>query len=82
MDWPDWWDWELEISSHCLKRMSERNFSEADLRAMIQDARGVDEQEHGTFIVETEHEGTRWEVIVSPDERNQAIIVVTAYPDN
>jgi hypothetical protein len=79
MDWPDWWDWEIEISSHCLKRMQDRGFHEAGLRAMLEDATGLIEQEHGTFIVETVHEGNRWEVIVSPDDEKQVIIVVTAY---
>ena len=22
--WPDWWDWELELSPHLLKRMTDR----------------------------------------------------------
>ena len=35
MELPDWWDWELEISSHCLKRMSERSFNETDLRTLV-----------------------------------------------
>ena len=36
MQWPDWWEWEIEISSHCLKRMSERGLNETDLRAMLE----------------------------------------------
>jgi len=79
MEWPDWWDWELEISSHCRKRMRERDFSEIDLRAMLEDATSVLEQEHGTFIVETVYEDTPWEVIVCPDEERQLVVVVTGY---
>lgn len=35
MNWPIWWDWELEISPHVEKRMEERNFTEIDLRDMM-----------------------------------------------
>ncbi len=58
---PDWWDWELEISSHCLKRMTERGFNEAELRAMMEDVTSVEYQDHGTFIVQTSHDSVRWE---------------------
>ena len=78
---PDWWDWELEIGSHCLKRMSDRGFTEADLRAMIEDAESVELQDHGTYIVVTKLEKERWEVVVTPDEKKQVVIVVTAYAD-
>ena len=71
----------MEISSHCLKRMSDRGFTEADLRAMIDDAESVELQAHGTYIVVTQSEQVRWEVIVKPDEKKQVIIVVTAYAD-
>lgn len=80
MDWPVWWDWELEISSHCLKRMEDRGFTETDLRSMVADAFGIAVQEHGTFAVQTQHNGTPWEVIVAPDDEEEIIIVVTAYP--
>ena len=82
MVWPDWWEWELEISSHCLKRMQDRGFHEADLRAMLDDATGFVEQTHGTFLVETCQEGRRWEVVVSPDFERQVVVVVTAYPSS
>jgi len=29
-EWPEWWGWELEFTSHLLKRMIDRGFSEAD----------------------------------------------------
>ncbi len=38
MNWPTWWDWELENSPHAEKRMEERNFTEVDLRSMMQRA--------------------------------------------
>ncbi len=32
---PEWWDWELELSPHLLKRMEDRQFNEVDLRTML-----------------------------------------------
>lgn len=50
--------------------------------AMLEDATGLVEQTHGTFLVETRHEGRSWEVIVSPDEELQLLVIVTAYPNS
>ena len=80
MKWPEWWEWETEVSSHCLKRMSERGFNEIDLRAMLDDAESLHEQTHGTFLVVTTLADCHWEVIVSPDEVHRLVVVVTAYP--
>ena len=44
-DWPGWWEWELELTSHLLKRMVDRHFSEVDLRGMIETATGLREEE-------------------------------------
>jgi hypothetical protein len=30
--WPEWWDWELELTPHLLKRLVDRGFTEVDLR--------------------------------------------------
>ena len=38
--WPDWWAWELELSSHVEKRMGDRDFSEVELRDMLERATG------------------------------------------
>jgi len=32
---PEWWDWELELNPHWLKRMGDRRFTEIDLRRML-----------------------------------------------
>jgi hypothetical protein len=59
----------------------DRDFSEVDLRLMLQHARGhrADIVE-GRFVIETEHKLARWEVIVEPDELDHLLVVVTAYP--
>lgn len=79
--WPDWWDWELDLSPHLLKRMDDRRFSEIDLRRMMERAYGRREDAvEGRWVIETRHRGRTWEVIVEPDEDRQLLVVVTAYP--
>jgi hypothetical protein len=41
VEWPEWWQWELELSPHLLKRMLDRRFNETDLRLMVAAARGI-----------------------------------------
>lgn len=80
-DWQAWWDWELELSSHVLKRMVDRDFSDVDLRAMMESAVSFREgDEAGRFVVVTSHEQRPWEVIVEPDADDHLLIVITAYP--
>lgn len=77
----DWWDWELELSPHLLKRMTDRRFTEIDLRRMLETASGYREDVvEGRWIIETRHRGRAWEVIVEPDGERQLLVVVTAYP--
>ena len=78
---PDWWDWQLDLTPHLLKRMEDRDFNELDLRQMLQAAGAwkgdiVD----GRWVIEARHNGRRWEVIVEPDESEQLLVVITAYP--
>lgn len=80
-DWPDWWEWELEFTSHLEKRMDDRDFTELDLRAMLERAESyrpsvVAER----WMVRTRHRGAEWAVIVEPDSNAQLLVVVTAYP--
>jgi len=81
VDWPDWWSWELELSPHLLKRMTDRQFNEADLRLMLAEASGY-HQDHveGRWVVETRSGGRAWEVVVEPDSDQRTLVVVTAYP--
>jgi hypothetical protein len=36
MEWPTWWEWEIEITSHLETRMEDRDFTEIDLRQMLE----------------------------------------------
>ncbi len=78
---PSWWEWDLGLSVHLLKRMVDRDFSEVDLRRMLE--RGtrlrVDVVD-GRWVVETSHARHPWEVIVEPDEEIRLLVVITAYP--
>jgi hypothetical protein len=78
---PAWWDWELELSPHLLKRMVDRQFTEIDLRWMLEHmARLRRDILEGRWVAEARHRGRDWEVIVEPDFESQRLVVVTAYP--
>lgn len=78
--WPEWWNWELELSPHLLKRMDDRRFTEIDLRRMLERATGYREDVvEGRWVIETKHRGRAWEVIVEPDPERGLLVVVTAY---
>ena len=77
----EWWDWELELSPHLLKRMGDRRFTELDLRRMLERATGYrTDVVEGRWVFETRHRRRAWEVIVEPDWERQLLVVVTAYP--
>jgi hypothetical protein len=77
---PDWWEFELELSPHVLDRMIERDFSEADLRLMMEVANGLRSSESiGRWNVETSRLGDQWEIVVEPDVLDRVIVVITAY---
>jgi hypothetical protein len=78
---PEWWDWELRLSSHLLDRMLDRGFSEADLRLMIENATAVlGSGSHRRWVLQTSHHARRWRVIVEPDHADLHLVIVTAFP--
>ena len=80
-EWPSWWEWDLGLSAHLLKRMIDRDFTEVDLRRMLEHATRLRQDVvDGRWVVETRHERLSWEVIVEPDEEIRLLIVITAYP--
>ena len=40
VEWPPWWDWELELTPHVERRTEDRDFTEIDLRLMLETAHG------------------------------------------
>ena len=78
--WPDWWDWQLELTPHLLRRMEDRDLNEIDLRAMLHDAATSHaDVVAGRWIIEARLRRSRWEIIVEPDRAAQRLIVITAY---
>ena len=79
--WPEWGGWELELSAHLEMRMEDRDFSEVNLRAMLEHASGVYPSiEEGRWVIKTKHRRRSWKVIVEPDYDRQLLVIVTAYP--
>ena len=75
MEWPKWWNWELEFTSHLEKRIEDRNFTEVDLREMLERADSYQPSvTEGRWVIETRHRGERWAVIVEPDNNGQVIV--------
>jgi hypothetical protein len=78
--WPDWWDWDVELTPHVERRMEDRDFTEVDLRRMLERATSfrhdvVEER----YVIATRHNGRDWEVIVEPDAVDRLLVVITAY---
>jgi hypothetical protein len=63
--------------------MEDRNFSEVELRQMLEGAGGYREDVvEGRWVIEAKHRMDSWEVIVEPDEEEKLLVVITAYPVN
>jgi hypothetical protein len=78
-EWPEW-SWELRFWDHLERRMVLRGFNETDLRQMLEDATGYRRDDDPMrWVIETRHEGARWEVIVEPQRDTKILDVVTAY---
>jgi len=78
--WPEWWDWELEISSHVEMRMEDRDFNEIDLRVMYDKAKDYHpDYVSGRWVVETRYRRQPWEIIVEPDLEERKVVIITAY---
>jgi hypothetical protein len=81
LEWPEWWEWEIELSPHLLKRMVDRTFNEPDLRLMLEDATGYHEDHvEGRWVIITKHAEQSWEIIVEPCPGEDVLVIVTAYP--
>ena len=78
--WPDWWEWELELCPHVLKRMVDRQFNEIDLRKMLLHAQSYRQDiVDGRWTILTSHSQRSWEIIVEPDSASNLLVVITAY---
>ena len=79
--WPEWWNWDLELTSHLRKRMFDRRFTEIELREMLQRASVCyPDFMEGRWVIASRLGGHPWLVIVEPDEAAKVLVVITAYP--
>ena len=63
------------------KRMADRDFTEVDLRDMLEHATVfLPAVVEGRWIIKTKHRRRPWKVIVEPDFDRQLLVIVTAYP--
>jgi len=80
MEWPSWWAWDLELTPHLERRMEDRDFTEVDLRGMLEKAEALDRDiVEGRWLVRSTHDGSTWEIIVEPDWDVDLLVVITAY---
>lgn len=80
MDWPIWWNWDIEFTPHLEKRMNQREFSEIDLRRMLERALNYSPDEiEGRWKIQTRYDRSDWEIIVEPDDEEKLLVVITAY---
>jgi hypothetical protein len=65
-DWPEWWEWELDLSlDHLREQMIRRKFSETDLREMLERAKNLrEDEEFGRWVAETTRANQDWEVVL------------------
>jgi hypothetical protein len=81
LNWPRWWEWELEISPHLVKRAMDRGFSELDVRTMLEHPKDWrPDVVEGRWIIVTTHCRRTWEIVVEPDGHTKRLVVITAYP--
>jgi hypothetical protein len=79
--WPPWWEWELLLTKHVLKRMHDRDFSEIDLRMMLERALALERaKEPGRWQVLARHGGVLWGIVVEPEYDTRLLAVITAFP--
>jgi hypothetical protein len=80
-EWPEWWEWELDLGlDHLREQMIRRGFGELELREMLEFATGFrEDEEFGRWLVETAYDHQPWAVIVEPQVSDRILLVITAY---
>lgn len=61
--------------------MSDRRFTEVDLRRMMEHATVYDpDVVEGRWAIKARHHRRTWEIVVEPDYELRLLVVITAYP--
>jgi len=77
---PIWRNWEVETKPHFSKRMTDREFTESDVREMLKRATHWDRDVvEGRWILKSKIGRTNWEMIVEPDRSSKRLVLITAY---
>jgi hypothetical protein len=77
--WPEWWEWELELRPYTYKRLKERDCTDIEQTAYDGNATTYEAAKiEGRWVVETQFQRARWKVVVEPAEEKQKLVVVTA----
>jgi hypothetical protein len=79
---PEWWDWDIELSTHALERMGDRDFTELDVRRMFDAAIAVRRSDWPRWEIHTRLRGSPWRMIVELDIQRYVVNVITAHPLN
>ena len=78
--WPPWWEWDLEILDHVYNMMGTRDFTEINLRRMMEHATSYRRDiVEGRWVIETRYQRQDWQIIVDPIPERKILVVVTAY---
>jgi hypothetical protein len=81
MEFPEWWEWELDFSDHALDQMQLRGISEIEVRGMLGRVLTIDEDnEPDRWRISCRFKRRSWIVIVEPSHDEQKTVVVTAFP--
>lgn len=60
--------------------MNQREFSEIDLRRMLEKALNyVPDEIEGRWKIQSHDDRSDWEIIVEPDDEEELLVVITAY---
>ena len=69
------------MTPHLEKRREDRDFTEVDLREMLEQAYSYrPDVLIGRWVILTRHRRETWEVIVEPDATAELLVVIMAYP--
>jgi hypothetical protein len=78
--YPEWWTWDISVSSHAELRMEQRGVTEVELRAMLERATSFDPSVvAGRFMIRARRGRRSWIVIVEPDRQEYLLVVVTIF---
>ena len=78
--WPEWWEWELSLTERVQERMLDRDFTEVELRELLQRATDLQSaRQEGRWYVLAQEPRGQWKIVLEPETESKLLVVVTAY---